>query len=156
MHTIQPHSEFFHRCIFANNFTSLSAVQSYLCSDGTTENSLIDIAKRTRHEPSQPTDPSRSVSIADYDAGAKYSEAGKSNITNGVFFHAHDSHIAKPASSRASYRRKQAKLGNSGIMAAARKGTDNADLKSLQLFFAPTRRSRTDTHTAHGADRPFT
>ncbi len=38
-------------------------------------------------------------------------------------------------------------------MAATRKGTDDADLKSLQFFFAPARRSRTDTHTAHGADR---
>jgi hypothetical protein len=37
-------------------------------------------------------------------------------------------------------------------MAATRKGTDDADLKSLQLFFAPAHRSRTDTHTAHGTD----
>jgi hypothetical protein len=39
-----------------------------------------------------------------------------------------------------------------GVMAAARKGTDDAELKSLQFFFAPAHRSRTDTHTAHGAD----
>ncbi len=37
-------------------------------------------------------------------------------------------------------------------MAATRKGTDDSDLKSLQFFFAPAHRSRTDTHTAHGAD----
>src|ERR1700684_3147667 len=37
-------------------------------------------------------------------------------------------------------------------MAATRKGTDDANLKSLQFFFAPAHRSRTDTHTAHGAN----
>src|ERR1035437_3086245 len=37
-------------------------------------------------------------------------------------------------------------------MAATRKGTDDADLKSLQFFFAPAHRSRTDTRTAHDAD----
>src|ERR1700679_2903809 len=37
-------------------------------------------------------------------------------------------------------------------MAATRKGADDAELKSLQFFFAPAHRSKTDTHTAHGAD----
>ena len=32
-HTIQLRGEFFHCCIFADNFTSLSTVQSYLCGD---------------------------------------------------------------------------------------------------------------------------
>src|SRR3984893_6665327 len=92
------------------------------------------------------------MSVADNDAGAKYREAGKTDITNGVLLHAHYSRIAKPAASCASCRRKQAKLGDSGVMATARKGTDDAELKSLQFFFAPASRSRTDTHTAHGAD----
>ena len=92
------------------------------------------------------------MSVAKNDAGAKYGEAAKTDITYGVFLHAHDSGIAKPAASCASCRRKQAKLGNSGIMAATRKGTDDAQLKSFQFFFAPAHRSRTDTHTAHGAN----
>ena len=29
--------------------------------------------------------------------------------------------------------------------------TDDAEFKSFQFFFAPAHRSRTDTHTAHGA-----
>jgi hypothetical protein len=37
-------------------------------------------------------------------------------------------------------------------MAATRKGTDDAEFKSFQFFFAPARRSRTDTDTAYGAD----
>jgi hypothetical protein len=32
-HAIELRSEFFHCCIFAANFTSLSTVQSYLCGD---------------------------------------------------------------------------------------------------------------------------
>jgi hypothetical protein len=32
-HAIELRSEFFHCCIFAGNFTSLSTVQSYLCGD---------------------------------------------------------------------------------------------------------------------------
>jgi hypothetical protein len=47
----------------------------------------------------------------------------------------------------------QAKLGDSAIMAATRKGADDSDLKSFQFFFAPAHRSRTDAHTAYGADR---
>src|ERR1700722_17019478 len=92
------------------------------------------------------------MSVADNDAGAKYGEAGKTDVTHGVFLHAHYSRIAKPAASCAPCRREQAKLGDSGVMAATRKCTDDAQLKSLQFFFAPTHRSRTDTHTAHGAD----
>src|SRR5580692_3051603 len=101
-HAIELRSKFFHCCIFAGNFTSLSTVQSYLCSDGATESSLINIAKRPRHEASQPTDPGRGMSVADNDAGAKYGEAGKTDVAQGVFLHAHDSRIAKPAASGAS------------------------------------------------------
>src|SRR6202035_4447160 len=79
-HVIQLRGEFFHCGIFADNFTSLSTVQSYLCSDGATESSLINIAKRPRHEASQPTDPGRGMSVADNDAGAKYGEAGKTDV----------------------------------------------------------------------------
>jgi hypothetical protein len=154
-HAIELRGEFFHCCIFADNFTSLSTVQSNFCGDGATENSLIDIAKPTRHEPSQPTGPGWGMSVADNDAGTKDGETGKIDIAHGVFLQAHDSRIAKPAASCASCRGKQAKLGDSGVMAATRKGTDDADLKSLQLFFAPACRSRTDTHTTHGADRTF-
>src|ERR1700722_10619887 len=32
-HAIELRSEFFHCCIFADNFTSLSTVQSYLCGN---------------------------------------------------------------------------------------------------------------------------
>ncbi len=32
-HAIELRCEFFHCCIFAGNFTSLSTVQSYLCGD---------------------------------------------------------------------------------------------------------------------------
>jgi hypothetical protein len=92
------------------------------------------------------------MSVADNDAGAKDGEAGKTEMTHGVFLHAHDSRIPKPAASRTSCRRKQAKLGDSGVMATTRKRADDAELKSLQLSFAPAPRSRTDTHTAHGAD----
>ncbi len=90
------------------------------------------------------------MSVADNDAGAKYGEAGKTDITHGVFLHAHYARIAKPAACCASCRRKQAKLDDSGVMAATRKGTDDAHLKPLQFFLAPAHRSRTDTHTAHG------
>src|ERR1035438_6141615 len=145
-------SEFFHCCIFAGNFASLSTVQSYLCGDGAAENSLIDIAKRSRHEASQPTGPGRGMSVADNDAGAKDGEAGKTDIAHGVFLHAHDSRITYPTARCASCRGKQAELGDSGAMAATRKGADDADLKPFQFFFAPAPRSGTDTHTAHGAD----
>jgi len=37
-------------------------------------------------------------------------------------------------------------------MATTRKGADDANLKLFQFFFAPAHRTRTDTHTAHGAD----
>ena len=90
--------------------------------------------------------------VTDNYAWAKDGEADKADITHGVFLHAHDSRITNPAASCAPCRGKQAKLGDSGVMAATRKGADDADLKSLQFFFAPARRSRTDTHTAHGAD----
>ena len=93
------------------------------------------------------------MSVADNDAGAKYGEAGKTDITHCVFLHAHDPRITNPAASCASCRGKQAKLGDSGVMAATRKGPDDADLKSLQFFFAPARRTSTDPDTAHGADR---
>ncbi len=36
-------------------------------------------------------------------------------------------------------------------MAATRKGTDDAELKLFQFFFAPAHRSGPNTHTAHGA-----
>src|ERR1700761_8123821 len=93
------------------------------------------------------------MSVADNDAGAKDGEAGKTDATYGVFLHAHYADIAKPAAGCASYRRKQAKLGDPGVMAATRKGTDDAELKSPQFFFAPAHRSRTSTHTAHPANR---
>src|ERR1700761_1727640 len=94
--------------------------------------------------------------VAHNDAGAKYGEAGETDTTHGVFLHAHDSRIAKPAASCASRGGEQAKLSDSGVVAATRKGTDNADLKPLQFFFAPAPRSRTDTDTAHGADGALT
>jgi hypothetical protein len=90
--------------------------------------------------------------FADYDAGAKDGEAGKTDAAHGVFLHAHYTDISKPATGVASYSRKQAKLSDAGIMATTRKGADDVGFKSLQLFFAPAHRSRTDTHTAHGAD----
>src|ERR1700733_328626 len=151
-HALELCSEFFNCCIFMGNFTCLSTVQSYLCGDCATENSLIDIAERPRHEASQPADPGRGMSVADNDAGAKYGEAGKTDVAHGVFLHAHSSRIAKPAASCASRRRKQAKLGDSGVMAAPRKGADDTNFKSFPFFFVPARRSSTDTHTAHGAD----
>ena len=73
------------------------------------------------------------MSVADNDAGAKYGEVGKADITHGVFFHAHYLRIAKPAASCASCRRKQAKLGDSGVMAAASKGTDDGELNGSIL-----------------------
>src|SRR3954467_9586895 len=36
-------------------------------------------------------------------------------------------------------------------MAATRKRTHDAEFKLFQVFFAPAPRSRTDTHTTHGA-----
>jgi hypothetical protein len=38
-------------------------------------------------------DPSRGMSVADDDAGSKYGEAGKTDITHGVFLHTHYSRI---------------------------------------------------------------
>jgi len=96
------------------------------------------------------------MSVAGNDAGAKDGKARKTDATHGVFLHAHYAGIAKPAVGCASYRRKQAKLGDSGVMAATRKGTDDAEFKSLQFIFAPAHRSGTDTHTAHRADRALT
>src|SRR6202011_4088976 len=101
----------------------------YLCGDRATENSLINIAKRPGHEASQPTDPGRGMSVADNDTGAKYGEAAKTDATHGVFLHAHYARITKPAASRASYSRKQAKLGDSGVVAATRKCTDHTEFK---------------------------
>jgi hypothetical protein len=145
-------SEFFHCRVFPGNFTRLAIVQGYLRGDRATENSLIDIAKRARHESSQPTDPGRGMSVANDDAGAKNGEAGKTDVAYGVFLHPHDAGVAKPAAGRASCGRKQAKLGDPGIVAAARKGTDNAEFKPLQFFFAPAHRSGTDAHATHRAD----
>ena len=92
------------------------------------------------------------MSVADNDARAKDGEAGKTDVAYGVFLHAHDADIAKSAAGRAAYRREQTKLGDAGVMAAARKATDDADFKSQQFFLAPAHRSGTDTHTAHGTD----
>jgi len=131
---LEVRSEFFHCCIFAGNLTSLSPVQSYLCADGASENSLINTAKRSRNESSQPTDPGRGMSVADNDAGAKDGEAGKTDVAHGVFLHTHYADIAKPAADGASYRRKHAKLGDPGVM--ARKGSDDAEFKAPQFFFA--------------------
>src|SRR5271163_3804158 len=91
------------------------------------------------------------MSVADNDTGAKDGEAGKTDVAHGVFLHAHDAGIANPAAGCASYRGKEAELGDSGVMAATCKGADDAEFKSSQFFFAPASRSRTDTHTAHGA-----
>jgi hypothetical protein len=41
-------------------------------------------------------------------------------------------------------------------MAATHKCTDDAEFKSFPFFFAPAHRSRTDTHTAHGANGTLT
>src|SRR5580658_978079 len=82
-------SKFFHCGIFADNFAGLSAVQSYLCGDCASENSLIDIAERPRHELSQQADPGWCMSIAYNDAGAKDGEARKTDIAHRVFLHAH-------------------------------------------------------------------
>src|SRR5258708_35684056 len=79
-------SEFFHCCIFAGNLTDLSTVERDLCGDGATENSLIDIAKRPRHEASQPIGPGRRMSVADNDAGTKDGEALKTDAAHSVFF----------------------------------------------------------------------
>ena len=81
-HQVQSHaaelrSEFFHCCILADSFTSLLAMQSYLCDNRATKNSLINIAKPPRHEASQPTDPGRGMSVADDDAGAKSPRQGR-------------------------------------------------------------------------------
>jgi hypothetical protein len=91
------------------------------------------------------------MSVAYNDAGAKDGEAGKADVAHSVFLHAHYAGISNPAAGCASCRRKQAKLGDSGVVAATRKGTDDAQFKSFQFFFAPAPRSGTDTHTAHGA-----
>ena len=92
------------------------------------------------------------MGVANNDAGAKDGEAGKTDFADGVFLHAHYPDISKPAAGCASYRRKQAKLSDSGVMAAPRKCTDDAKFKSFQFFFGPTRRTRADTYAAHGAD----
>ncbi len=96
------------------------------------------------------------MSVPDNDAGTKDGEAGKTDFAHGVFLHTHDAGLAKPAAGCASCCRKQAKLGDSGVMAATCKSTDDAEFKSLQFFFAPAHRARTDTHTAHRADRALT
>src|SRR5580700_10902014 len=92
------------------------------------------------------------MSVADNDARTKDGEASKTDGAYGVFLHAHYPRIANPAPDRASRSRKQAKLGDPGVVAATRKGADNADLKPFQFFLAPSRRSSADSHTAHGAD----
>ena len=93
------------------------------------------------------------MGVADDDAGAKDREAGESDAAHGIFLHAHYADIAKPAMGRASCGRKQAKLGDSGFMAAPRKGTDDTELESLQFFFAPAHRSLTHSDAAHGTCR---
>ena len=92
------------------------------------------------------------MSVAYDDAGAKDGEASKTDVAHRVLLHAHYADISKPAASSAPDRGKQAELGDSGVVAATRKGPDDADLKPLQFFFAPARRSRTETDTTDGAD----
>jgi hypothetical protein len=92
------------------------------------------------------------MSVANNDAGAKDSEAGKTDFADGVFLHTHYADISKPAAGCASYRRKQAKLRDSGVVAAPRKCTDDAKFKSFQFFFGPACRTRADTCAAHCAD----
>jgi hypothetical protein len=108
-----------------------------------TENSLIDVAERPRHEVSQQTDPGWGMSVANNDAGAKDGEAGKTDFADGVFLHTHYADISKLAAGCASYRRKQAKLRDSGVVAAPRKCTDDAKFKSFQFFFGPACREPT-------------
>ena len=93
------------------------------------------------------------MGVADDDAGAKDREASETDAAQVVFLHAHYADIPKPAAGCASYGRKQAKLSDPGVVAATRKGADDADFKSSQLFFAPAYRSGTDAHTAHSANR---
>ena len=54
------------------------------------------------------------------------------------------SHVANSCRSCASIPLKVGKLGDSASW-QPRKGTDDTELKSLQFFFAPAHRSRTDT-----------
>src|SRR4030081_1629055 len=98
---------------------------------------LINIVERSGHNASQPADPGGGVGVAHNDASASVLEAGKADVAHGVFLHAHDADIAKPAAGCASCRREQAKLGDSGIMAAAPEGSDDAEFKSSQFFFIP-------------------
>ena len=101
-------------------------MQGYLGSDRTADVALIDIAEPARHKPPQQLYPRRCMRVADNDAGAKDGEAGEADVAHGVFLHAHDADIAKPAAGGASYRRQEAKVGDSGLMAATRKGTGSS------------------------------
>ena len=72
------------------------------------------------------------MSVADNDAGAKDGEAGKTDVAYGVFLHADYARIAKAAAGCASYRRKQTKLGDSGVVATTREGTHHTELSSCR------------------------
>jgi hypothetical protein len=113
--------------------------------------SCIYIAKRPRHEISQQTDPCRSMRAANNDAGAKDGETGKADFADGVSF------IPITRGYRymlraAPCRRKQTKRRDSGPLTTARKRTDDANFKLLQLLFGAAHRTRPYAHTAHGAD----
>src|SRR5580698_238799 len=127
-------------------------MQSYFCGDRAAEDLLFDIAERPRHEASKPSDPRRSMGVADDDARAKDCQPAKSDRAQSVFLHAHDAHVAKPAMGCASHRRQQAKLCDTGVTAAACKGADDTDLEPFQLFFTPAHRSGAHPYAAHRAD----
>lgn len=124
-------SEFLHCCVSPCNFTRLSIVQCYFCGDGAAENLLIDIAKGSRHEFSQPAGPGRRMNVPHDDAGAKDGEPSKSNAAHGVLLHAHEAGIAKPAACCASCRGQQTELGDSRLATPARKGAHHAEFQSL-------------------------
>src|SRR5271170_4832105 len=92
------------------------------------------------------------MSVADNDAGAKDGEARKTDFADSVFLHTHYADLSEGTAGCASYRRKQAKLRDSGVVAAPRKCTDDAKFKSFQFSFGPARRTRADTCATHGAD----
>jgi hypothetical protein len=89
------------------------------------------------------------MSVADNDAGAKYGEAGKTDITHGVFFHARHSNIAKPAASVASYAESRQNWAIPASWQPRAKAPTTPT--SSRCNSSSLKRIDPDTHTSHGA-----
>src|SRR6267154_5085542 len=114
---------------------------------------LLDRAKTSRNQPTQPSHIARRVGIACDNSRTKNREALEAYSLNRLFFEPHDPHIANPAFRGASHCREQRKLCDTPGLTTAGKATDHANFEGLQFLLAPLRAALTDTNTGCPIDR---